>query len=63
MCMPWVCSINIYNLWMTLNCGKNIIDTHCHRLGANFLFLPHFDIIFDQYNVTEQMHSNMESIR
>ena len=31
----------------TSKCGKNISDTLSCALSANFLFLPHFDIICD----------------
>ena len=41
----------------TSKCGKNISDT----LGcATFLYLPHFNVIFD--SITEQMHGNSEAI-
>ena len=31
----------------TSNCGKNIIDTLGCTSCATFLFLPHFDVIYD----------------
>ena len=32
---------------MTSKCGKNISDTLGYASCATFLFLPHFDVIFD----------------
>ena len=42
--LPCVCSVTSQK---TSKCGKNISDTLGYASCATFLFLPHFDVIWD----------------
>ena len=56
--LPCVCSVN--RSQRTSKCGKNISDTLGYRLMCHFFFLTTF--WRHPWSITEQTHSNMESI-